>query len=193
MTEPANDSDKITVDHLLNKICQLDIDIKKIKKGYISIKHNGCTLFYARDTEYGIAWEHHTNEGWKNEKIRTNDQLDVAINQLRNRISKPNQKRMPLAIGDELLYEFIDAVKQMEPSIVIDKGDDKYHYNLLIETAVIAKVMRRKDGKLQFNWVEKNKMIGMILNGRDDYSKALYKIKTLVDIHTKRSDINKWL
>ena len=53
--------------------------------------------------------------------------------------------------------------------------------------------MRRKDGKLKFNWVEKNKMRGMILNGRDDYSKALYKIKELTDIHTKRSDINKWL
>ena len=192
-SEPANDSDRITIDHLLNEIHQLDLDIKKIGNGYISIKHNGRTLCYVRDTEYGIAWEHHTIEGWENEKIRTKNQFDMAIDRLRNLISKPNQERISLEIGDELLYDFLDAVKQMEPSIVIDKGDGKYQYNLLIETAVIAKVMRRKDGKLKFNWVEKNKMRGMILNGRDDYSKALYKIKELTDIHTKRSDINKWL
>ena len=153
MPKPANDSDKITVDHLLNEIRQFGLDIKKIKKGYASIKHTGCKLCYVRDTEYGIVWEHHTIEGWENKKIQTKNQFYMAIDQLRNLTSEPNQERMPLAIGDELLYGFIDAVKQTEPLIAIDKGDGKYQYNLLIENTVIANVMRRKDGKLKFKWV----------------------------------------
>ena len=190
------DSEKITVDHFLDKIRKPDLEIKKIDRDYfcISIKNNGFILNYVKKTAYGIVVQYHNDRAWKPERIQTQDQLDAVINKTNDFISKSIQEQKNLAIPEGLLKAYISHLKRSEPMLKIKKMSGKRGgYNIFLDNIIIAELLQRKNGKLTLNWVISTELKGTIINGEKDFHKATHRIKDFIDIYKKRNDINKWM